>query len=130
MWILVIAILAALITAMIATRVSSSRKPGTDTKVEPPAADCCGAHEVCEKDGLMAHPPEKIIYFDDEELDVFRDKDPATYTPEEAEQFREVLITMHPQEVGVWLKSLMARRIKLPPDIREEALNILKKQRA
>jgi hypothetical protein len=35
---------------------------------------------------------------------------------------------MHPYEAGDWLKSLMARRIKLPPDVREEALNILKKQ--
>jgi hypothetical protein len=128
MWILIIAILVAFVAAMIATRLSSYRKPGTEATVEPPPANCCGAHEVCEKNGLITHLPGKIVYFDDEELDVFRDKDPATYTPDEVDQFREVLSTMHPYEAGDWLKSLMARRIKLPPDVREEALNILKKQ--
>jgi len=131
MEILLLSILAALIVALIATKFSNNNKPSPEAKtVEPPPADCCGAHEVCEKLNLIVPDSGEIVYFDDEELDQFKDKDPATYSADETEIFHEVLITMKPYEVSEWLKSLRLRRIKLPPQIREEALAILRKLRA
>lgn len=132
MEILLFSILGALIIAFIATKYSTNNDKSTQDpeSVEPPPADCCGAHEVCEKLNLTVTDSSEIIYFEDEELDRFKDKDPATYSAEESEIFREVLETMKPFEVSEWLKSLRLRRIKLPPQVREEALAILRKQRA
>ena len=130
MEIILFSILGALLIALVATKFSSESKEDQTSNVEPPPADCCGAHEVCEKLSLTSVNPEDIIYFNDEELDQYRDKDPATYTADETQQFREVLITMHPHEVSEWLKSLRVRRIKLPLEVREEAINILREQRA
>ena len=53
-----------------------------ETIVAPPA-DCCGAHAICEK-GLKKASPQ-IDYFDDEELDVYRQIAPEAYTDEQIE---------------------------------------------
>ena len=34
--------------------------------------ECCGQHETCEKDSLLAAISKQIEYYDDEELDRFR----------------------------------------------------------
>ena len=54
-----------------------------ETIVAPPA-DCCGAHAICEK-GLKKASPQ-IDYFDDEELDVYRQIAPEAYTDEQIER--------------------------------------------
>lgn len=33
--------------------------------------ECCGQHEVCERDSLLAAVSKQIEYYDDEELDTF-----------------------------------------------------------
>lgn len=129
MWILLISIATALILALTVSSLSP-RKDNRKEEVEAPPADCCGAHEVCDKDTLIAHTHGEIIYFNDEELDDFKGKLPDQYSRQETEQFREVLTTMHPHEVSDWLRSLMSRGIKLPLEVREEALSIVRKQRA
>lgn len=126
MWILVLSIATALIVALIISKLTSGREAAK----EAPPADCCGAHEVCDKESLIAHTHGEIVYFNDEELDLFKGKAPDQYTPDETEQFREVLMTMHPHEVNTWLRSMIARGIKLPLEVREQALGIVKQQRA
>ena len=126
MWILVISISLALVAALIISKSSSAR----EADKEAPPSDCCGAHEVCDKESLLAHTHGDIIYYNDEELDEFKGKSPDQYTSEEIDEFREILNTMHHREVGGWLRSLMARGIKLPPEVREEALQIVRQQRA
>jgi len=116
--------------ALIAALVVSKLSPGAEGEKEAPPSDCCGAHEICDKESLIAHTHGDIVYYNDEELDVFKGKSPDQYTPEETDEFREVLNTMHYSEVGGWLRSLMARDVKLPPNVREEALLIVKQQRA
>lgn len=86
--------------------------------------ECCGTHDVCEKETLLSEN-DKIIYYQDEELDIFRFKEPQTYCPKEIEQFREVLYTMNDDEVAGWLRSLQLRGIYLPYIVREEALMIV-----
>ena len=46
-------------------------------------AECCGQHEICEKESLLAAVSKKIEYYDDEELDRFRGRPSNGYNEEE-----------------------------------------------
>lgn len=94
-----------------------------------PDADCCGAHEVCENDSLL-NSDNQIVYFEDEHLDIYKEKSPLEYNDDEIEEFREVLYTLKDEEVASWLKSLMLRLIELPSVVRDEALMIVEERRA
>lgn len=85
---------------------------------------CCGLHAVCEKTGLSPIGDE-IIYYDDEELDRFVGRSPEGYSEEEKEEFREVLLTLLPEDVPGWARSITLRRIELPTEIRDELLLIV-----
>lgn len=87
-------------------------------------ADCCGAHEVCDKETLLSSSDE-IVYYQDEELDQYRAMASNEYNPQQIESFREVLYTMRDDEVAGWLRSLQLRNINPPNAIREEALMIV-----
>lgn len=81
---------------------------------------CCGMHAVCEK--LASPYKEEPDYFDDEELDRYAERPADAYTPEETDEFREVLSTMREEEVALWLESLERRRINLPDGLRDEVM--------
>ena len=104
--------------------------------VDPPAGNnleegaCCGMHITCERDSLLAGISEKIEYFDDEELDAYAGRSPESYTPEEADEFRDVLLTLLPADIAPWARSLQLRGIELPADVREELLMIGAEARA
>lgn len=100
---------------------------GEDDEYERPEG-CCGAHEVCENESLLASNT-KIIYFADEELDEFKDRDAESYTSEEIEIFEEVFFTLRENELVDWLKSLQLRHVPLPPAIKEQALMIIAERR-
>lgn len=85
---------------------------------------CCGMHTVCEKTNLSPLTGE-IVYYDDEELDRFRGREPESYTPEETEEFRDVLMTLLPEDVAGWSRSIQVREIALPPEVRDELLMIV-----
>ena len=89
---------------------------------------CCGMHLVCEKTSLSPVSDE-IIYYDDEELDRFIGRDSGSYTNEEIEEFREILLTLLSQDIAGWARSITQRRIELPEDIRDELLMIIREQR-
>ena len=76
--------------------------------------ECCGQHETCEKDSLLAAVSKKIEYYDDEELDEFVGRFSDEYTEEEAELFRDVLYTMQEVEVAGWITAghRVSRRIE------------------
>lgn len=86
------------------------------------SSECCGLHAVCEK---LANTDGDIEYFDDEELDAMAGIDAAAYTPEQIEQFREVLITLADGEAADWLRSLRRRNIALPEALRDEAMMLV-----
>lgn len=90
---------------------------------------CCGMHLVCEKDTLSP-TDSKIEYYDDEELDRYIGRDGSDYTPEETEEFQEVLLTMRSEDVTGWARSITQRRINLPPVVRDELLMMVNEQRA
>jgi hypothetical protein len=90
--------------------------------------ECCGAHEVCEKDNPL-NSKHEIEYYDDEELDVFAGRSGDSYDEEEIRQFCDVFYTLKEYDVAGWLKSLRSRNIELPENLREEALLIVRERR-
>lgn len=109
------------------SEIESVSSDASDEAYERPDG-CCGAHEVCENESLLASNT-KIIYFADEELDDFKDRDPETYSEEEIGQFEEVFFTLRENELVDWLKSLQLRHVPLPPSIKEQALMIISERR-
>jgi tRNA(Glu) U13 pseudouridine synthase TruD len=91
--------------------------------------ECCGQHETCEKDSLLAAISKTIEYYDDEELDRFKRKSGDEYSEDEIEEFREVLYTLKEDEVAGWLRSLMLRDIELPNGLKDEAFLIVGERR-
>lgn len=67
----------------------------------------------------------EIVYYDDEDLDRFKGREADQYTPEEIEEFRDVLLTLLPADVAGWSRSIQVREITLPTEIRDELLMIV-----
>ncbi len=86
--------------------------------------DCCGAHEICEFDEMLQNPDE-IVYFEDEELDSYREIDANQYNDQQIDEFRDVLYTLKGDEVKMWLLSIERRNIQLPSILKQEALMLI-----
>ena len=91
--------------------------------------ECCGQHEVCEKDSLLAALSREIEYYNDEELDRFRGRRSDEYSETEVEEFHDVLFTMKEEEVAGWVRSLQLRAIEIPDDVKDEVLMIIGERR-
>ena len=90
---------------------------------------CCGQHETCERDSLLAAVSKKIEYYNDEELDRFQGVEADAYDEEAVEEFSEVLYTLREVEVAGWLRSLQLRGINLPDALKDEAFLIIGERR-
>ena len=102
----------------------------TMPEVKEVDSECCGQHEVCEKESLLAAVSKSIEYYDDEELDAYIGTAPERYTPEEEEQFRDILYTMRDEEVAGWVRSLQLRGIALPNALKDEVYLIIGERRS
>lgn len=91
--------------------------------------ECCGQHETCEKDSLLAAVSKNIEYYNDEELDRFRGRSGDGYSENETEEFREVLYTMKETEVAGWVRSLQLRAVELPDGVKDEVFLIVGERR-
>lgn len=109
------------------------RNPGEPADVADTAApaqgECCGRHATCERDSLLASVSDGIEYFDDVELDAFRGRTPDSYTPAETEMFRDVLLTLRPDDIAPWARSIQLRSIELPAAVRDELLLLVAEAR-
>lgn len=85
-------------------------------------ATCDGDNAKCEQECMMEAAVSAIEYFDDEELDAFKGRSSDSYADGEAEQFREVLYTMRPDEVAAWCRSLTLRGVELPNQVKDEVM--------
>lgn len=92
--------------------------------------ECCGMHITCERDSLMSSLSDTIEYYDDEELDRFRGRTSDQYNADEIEEFRSVLLTLLPDDIAGWGRSIQMRGIELPAPVREELLMIVADIRA
>jgi hypothetical protein len=91
--------------------------------------ECCGQHEVCEKDSLLAAVSKEIEYYNDEELDQYRGTASSDYSDEAVEEFRDVLYTMKEYEVAGWVRSLQLRAVELPDALKDEVFLIIGERR-
>ena len=73
--------------------------------------ECCGQHETCERDSLLAAV----------EADA--------YDEDAVNEFRDVLYTLQEIEVAGWLRSLQLRAINLPDELKDEAFLIVGERR-
>lgn len=137
MWYIVIGIIILGIIAAIAgyfrnRRLQKMLERGEITEI-PEAQEipevCCGAHETCERDSLLAAVSKKVEYYDDEELDRFRGKEADAYTDADVDEFRDILYTLRDVEVAGWLRSLQLRAISLPDALKDEAFLIVGERR-
>ena len=103
------------------TETTGTETTGTVPGREEPE-ECCGQHAVCERDSLLAGVSPEAVYYDDEELDAFRGRSPESYSPEETEMFRDVMLTLLPDDVAGWGRSLQLRGIEMPELVRDEFL--------
>ena len=112
-------------------RPADSPTPSVDNEPPHPRHGdiCCGQHTTCERDSLLTAMSDKIEYFDDEELDVFAGRHPDSYTHDESEAFRDVLLTLRPDEIAAWGRSMQLRGIELPDDVRDEFLLMVSEAR-
>ena len=99
---IVISIIGLLVIVALFTYSSKSKTKTEEPPVVAPPADCCGAHAICEK-GLKKID-EKIEYFNDQQID----------------QFREILYSIRPEELSDWFISLEKRGIELPDVLKQE----------
>ena len=109
------------------------RHRSSEPEPEPQPADaeeCCGMHITCERDSLLANVSDTVEYFDDEELDRFRGRSADDYSDAEVEEFRDVLLTLQPDDIAAWGRSIQLRGIELPTAVREELLLIVAEARA
>ncbi len=86
--------------------------------------DCCGTNDVCPSEMMLRHLDDPIEYFDDEELDAFKDRNADDYSADELEQWRDVLYTLRHDELLAWERSIKKRGIQLPDVIKEELISM------
>ena len=86
-------------------------------------------HITCEKDSLLSAVSPEIVYYDDEELDEYRGIAPDQYMPQQVEQFRDVLLTLLPQDIAGWARSIQLRGLELPAEVKDELIMIVAEER-
>lgn len=123
-----------IVAALIGTALQwwhSVHNPGSTTEPVIPqrSSDCCGQHEVCEKESLLAAVSKEVVYYDDEELDRFAGRRADNYDREETDEFEEILTTLRSEDVAGWVRSLQLRGIELPDALRDEVILIVGERR-
>ena len=137
MWILIVALVAISLVAMLIGKLyywRMNKKVASGELQEVPSVvevdeECCGQHETCEKDSLLAAVSKGIEYYDDEELDRFRGRTSDRYTSEEVEEFREIMFTCKDDEVAGGSRSLQLRGIDIPDELKDELFLIIGERR-
>lgn len=124
--ILFIAIIVFFVLALTITNFVQKKRGVTEKGDTPPpsidlgSGGCCGAHEICENDSLIAAFEKEPEYFDDEELDKYSNRDSENYRDEEVEEFREVFYSVLDEEKPRWVRSLQMRSISIPNQLKDE----------
>lgn len=81
------------------------------------ASACASCTDSCSEAERVIRRTPRIVYYDDEELDVLAHRPIESYTDAELAMLREVAETLLETDYEGWLKSLSMRGILLPPEI-------------
>ena len=100
-----------------------------ETNENPTRQGCtdesCGLRTICPSEQILSGEcRQDITYYDDEELDRFAGREADGYTPEEEEQWRDVLYTLQPSDLLGWGQSIKHRGLEMPTAIRQEFLQL------
>ena len=121
--VLLLSLLVLGVLAAVWSRVSSSGDDDTDAIVTRTTCDTCNGEDTrCEQECMMEAATREVEYYDDEELDRFKGRPSDCYTDDEAELFREVLLSMPQSDAKGWNRSLILRGINVPDQIKDELL--------
>ena len=134
MIVVILILLAIICLGVVAAILQKSYNWKIEEKKEPSASiqsldGCCGAHEICEKESLLAAVSKDIEYYDDEELDRFKGYSSNSYSSGEVQEFADVLYTLRSEEVAGWVRSLQLREIELPDQLKDEIVMIVGERR-
>lgn len=137
MWILIVILAGVILFGLIAgyfyNRNIQKKIDRGELKEAPPVvtvdSECCGQHQICEKESLLAVVSKQIEYYDDEELDRFKGRPSDGYSEEEIEEFRDILYSMQEVDVAGWSRSLQLRGIELPDELKDELFLIVGERR-
>jgi len=114
----------AFLTTWIGQKLRARKGEVEEEAASEPMEECCGAHEVCETD-LINKLSEEIIYYEDEELDAYKNFEENDYNDDQIDEFREVLYSLKEKEIEGWIKSLDLRKIEMPSVIKSELVFML-----
>ena len=137
MWILIVILAGVILFGLIAgyfyNRNIQKKIDRGELKEAPPVvtvdSECCGQHQICEKESLLAAVSKQIEYYDDEELDRFKGRPSDGYSEEEIEEFRDILYSMQEVDVAGRSRSLQLRGIELPDELKDELFLIVGERR-
>ena len=98
MWILIVILIGVALFGLVAgyfyNRNIQKKIDRGELEEAPPVvtvdSECCGQHQICEKESLLAAVSKQIEYYDDEELDRFKGRPSDGYSEEEIEEFRDI----------------------------------------
>ena len=137
MWILIVILIGVALFGLVAgyfyNRNIQKKIDRGELEEAPPVvtvdSECCGQHQICEKESLLAAVSKQIEYYDDEELDRFKGRPSDGYSEEEIEEFRDILYSMQEVDVAGWSRSLQLRGIELPDALKDELFLIVGERR-
>ena len=137
MWILIVILIGVALFGLVAgyfyNRNIQKKIDRGELEEAPPVvtvdSECCGQHQMCEKESLLAAVSKQIEYYDDEELDRFKGRPSDGYSEEEIEEFRDILYSMQEVDVAGWSRSLQLRGIELPDELKDELFLIVGERR-
>lgn len=110
----------------IASRCNKSNDVSTGSEDETKSCVVCGGVSSCCGNGCILEAASgETEYYDDEELDMFKGREPFSYSDDEVDQFRYVLYTMQREEVAGWCRSLDLRGINMPDKIKDEVIMLI-----
>ena len=106
-----------------------------ETEENRPSQGCadesCDIRPICPSEQiLMGECKQEAVYYDDEELDAFAGRDSLAYTPDEEEQWRDVLYTLQPSDLLGWGQSIKHRGLVMPASIHAEFLQLATEHRS
>lgn len=137
MWILIVILIGVALFGLVAgyfyNRNIQKKIDRGELEEAPPVvtvdSECCGQHQICEKESLLAAVSKQIEYYDDEELDRFKGRPSDGYSEEEIEEFHDILYSMQEVDVAGWSRSLQLRGIELPDELKDELFLIVGERR-
>ena len=111
--------------------VDETEENGADGASRQGCADeACGLRSICPSEQILAGEcTQQVIYYEDEELDAFAGRQEGDYTPEEEEQWRDILYTLQPADLLPWGQSIKHRGLVMPAAVREEFMHLAAEHR-